>query len=1015
MDHQERKRSMPLLRKRPWSIVSLCVFAASLCIHQGAAFAEGEPAENFLKRLRAANYFDSAIAYLERVEKYPGIDPEFVKAIPLEKAQTFIDLATRGGSGDRDKYLDQAEAALSQFAKVKEHPRFSEAQMRLGSLQQYRGSQIMAKSDLDAEQKQLARKHLSAATQTYDATIADLKAILKTMQGQKVDAAKDPEKAALRDTYQYHYLQAQLKAGETRVLTAEAFEDPAKEAKPILDEALKRFSGMADKYSGYSQGAESTYYIGKVHELLGDKKKALTFYNDMVEAIDADPLREAKFKAATGLVNLHMGDSPPKFAPAIKAAQPLVKGIRPNEKMLPSVQDLRIALAKAYLAKSNDKENQKPTDMKRALSDGRTLLTDASKVAGPHLEETKELLATLGVSTKDVELPTAKPPKNLGEAIESARTILAATKGIDESLALLEKEKETAELKTQIENLGKQLRDNYSIGTQILRAGLGMANSRSDIQLLNQARQILTFTLYRQKLYRDTVVVGGFLARSSPGTDPGLAGGLMALSSLQQLLADVPSDENEGLILQLEKLGDFLNEKWPGNPDAAKAQGFRIQLLIQKDDYDGAKALITEMKDGPEKAAFRRLLGQLLYNQSIKLRFEKETPQADALLADAEKILVAGLNALPKNLIPGEALQAALVLARVFQDQGKSAEALKILDHPNYGPLTLIDKQGPPTKRFSGDLYSLAIKVLFAEMIAAKDPEPMLKRSSGVMEKLRAAYPGKDGAEKLNRIYVRMAQDLSKELQSSPPDKKAKLIKVFRVFLKRVTETTKDEATLNWAAQTLMVMGKEAMKPGETKATGDAAELIESAAELFKGLMGEDLSKRFQYAQALRLSGQYKTSLAELEAILKKNQMMLDAQIEAAVAYELWAGEQKTAKIASRVYNAALSGGRPAANGKNVIWGWGLISKQTNGKAAYREKFFDARYHVGLCRYLEGKKLGDKKIMAQAIRDITQIEALYPDMGGAKQRAKFDALLKEIQKAVGDRPTGLKPPPKKAA
>jgi hypothetical protein len=143
--------------------------------------------------------------------------------------------------------------------------------------------------------------------------------------------------------------------------------------------------------------------------------------------------------------------------------------------------------------------------------------------------------------------------------------------------------------------------------------------------------------------------------------------------------------------------------------------------------------------------------------------------------------------------------------------------------------------------------------------------------------------------------------------------------------------------------------------------------------------------------------------------------MMLDAQIEAALAYELWAGEQKTAKIASRVYNAALSGGRPAANGKNVIWGWGLISKQTNGKAAYREKFFDARYHVGLCRYLEGKKLGDKKIMAQAIRDITQIEALYPDMGGPKQRAKFDALLKEIQKAVGDRPTGLKPPPKNVA
>ncbi|MGB7345835.1 MAG: tetratricopeptide repeat protein, partial [Pirellulaceae bacterium] len=772
---------------------------------------------------------------------------------------------------------------------------------------------------------------------------------------------------------------------------------------------------IADKYANYPQGAQATLFLGQIQELLGDKAKAIQHYKDMVDAIDADPLRDAKFQAAAGLISMYMGESPPKIQAGIDVGNPLIKGIRPNEKNASSVQSLRLALGKALLAKSVDKDNQKPTDMKRALAEGRGLLNDASKVPGPHADEVKELLAGLGISQEEADLPTAEQPKSLADALDSARTILAATQNIEESLQLLNEKDETDELKKQKEDLTKQLRDTYSIGVQILRAGLGMANSRVDNELLNQARQFLAFTLYRQQQHRDTVVVGTFLAKNSPGTDAGLKGGLMALSSLQHLLADVPADENDGLLLQLEKLGDFLTKTWPDNPDAAKAQGVRIQLLLQKDDFDGAKQLITEMKAGDERGAFQRLLGQLLFNRSLQMRIDGKTEESKAIIDDAGKILQEGLDSISGNLIAGEAMQAAVVLARVFLDQDKSKEALAILDHPKYGPLKLILTQGSPTKSFSGDLYSTTIQAMFAEMIAASDPEPLLKRSEGIMEKLREAYPGKDGQEKLNRIYMRMAQDLSKELKKAPPAKKSKLIAVFKVFLNRMIETTKDDATLNWAAQTLMVMGKEAMQPAQVKATGQAAELIRSAADIFKSQMGDDLSKRFQYAHALRLSGDYKTALGEFEAILKQNQMMLDAQMEAALAYEYWAPEQKQAALSARVYKAALNGGRPGPNGKNVIWGWGLISKQTNGKKQYRDKFFEARYHVGLCRYMEGKKLGDKKTMEQAVKDITQIEALYPDMGGREQHAKFDALLKEIQRALGDRPTGLKPLPPPAA
>ena len=46
----------------------------------------GEPAADFLKRLRAAGYYDTAIDYLGRLDQYPGVESTILDAIPLEKA-----------------------------------------------------------------------------------------------------------------------------------------------------------------------------------------------------------------------------------------------------------------------------------------------------------------------------------------------------------------------------------------------------------------------------------------------------------------------------------------------------------------------------------------------------------------------------------------------------------------------------------------------------------------------------------------------------------------------------------------------------------------------------------------------------------------------------------------------------------------------------------------------------------------------------------------------------------------
>ena len=94
---------------------------------------------------------------------------------------------------------------------------------------------------------------------------------------------------------------------------------------------------------------------------------------------------------------------------------------------------------------------------------------------------------------------------------------------MDKGLQLLAKQAETPELAKQKESIEEQLFNSYSIGSQVLRAGLVMINKETDNETVNQARFLHTYFLYQQRQHRDAVVTGSFLARHAPGADLGFA------------------------------------------------------------------------------------------------------------------------------------------------------------------------------------------------------------------------------------------------------------------------------------------------------------------------------------------------------------------------------------------------------------------------------------------------------------------------------------------------------------
>lgn len=1004
-------RPMPLARRL--AIWTFAGFVGAVGFAATSGLAAGEPAQDFLARLRAAGYYDTAIIFLDRLDQYPGVPGEMKNAVSLEKAQTYIDAAAASRSvATRDEFLQTATSELREFLKQGSHPRQSEARLLLGRLQMVRAAQLLSGEPDDAKRKSARESYLAAAT-TFDEIAETLREKLKSMQGAKIDAAKNPDQAALRDQYRGEFLKGLASSADARFEAAKTYADPGKQGKKELEKALEIYTDLSEKYEDFPPGAIAMLSRGLVQEELGKANEAIDSFIRMLEFQDFDPLRDAKIQATSGFIRLSLAEKPPRVQSAIDRGQGMLDSVRPNERRMATVLDLQLELAKAYLAKAKDKENLKPVEIKRAESNGRQLLTKTSKVPGTQADQAKSLLAEMGIEVESDEvaatLSTSEDPTSLEEAYGKSIDLYQAAETLAESIKSLGNGKAD---QAKRKDVSEQVAQTRSTAIQVLSRGLSMVNSKTETEVANSARQLLAFLLYQDERFRDASVVGRFLAQSAPGTEIGMKGGVIARNALQNLLVTDPT--NKAMADQVRELAAFAIAAWPGNPETDLFQRLVVELALQDDDFDAAKTLVAKMPEGPSQAAMRRKVGLFLWQESYKQQTAGNEPEAQKFLADAKKELKSGLDGIPGKLADADAMKAALVLAKIHLKLGETDQAAKIMDSDKYGPTKLAEKFAGDDEVFASDLYSTELNILVGRMTAPNsDTDKLINRASDVMDKLRASVSGPDSEKRLTAIYLRMASDIREQLDTATPIQKTKLVQAFQVFLERIAKSTNDDATLQWIGATTMGLAESTMGPGDTRAVGQAATLLETTVATFESLKAKSkeapLTVDFQLGRAQRLLGQYDSAVKTFKALLSTKENMLDAQMEIALAYEQWAGTPNF-KYAELAYKWALNGTMANPTTKqNTVWGWGKISQRTSGRQEFKDKFFEARYHVALCRFLWGKKAGEKALIQKSVSDITTVSALFPTLGGPEQRQKFDALLKLIQKELGEKPEGLPP------
>jgi hypothetical protein len=1050
---------------------------AGVLLQTGVAVAV-EPATAFLNGLRDKKLYDVAIDYLDVAAKNPAVPVEFKQTILYERGVTLVEGAKANRDPIlREKQLDEGQTTLEKF--ITSNPQsmlIIAARSQLGNVVVERARSRMKKSEKApaATKSQLwteARGFYGQALKVFEELSKEIATKLKAYPA-AIDEKKEAKKHEEREQFRKDYLQAELLTAATREEMAETYEAGVKDRNTALEAAAKEYGEIYDKYRTRLAGLYARMYQGRCLQKLGKHKDALGYFTELLTNPDNEPpFRTLRVKVSEMAIDswidqklyLEVIDKSKDKRPA-----QLVDSARPAEDKSEEFMAMRLGIARAmklYADELKVKDSKDP-NIKKTMQEGGKLVRYVMKFPSPSQEKAREMLPDFGgesgaVDDKPDPTNFAEARKAGKEAIDEMQTANLLVKELPERMKTIKDAAEKAEMQKQFENAQKQSISAKDDAVRYFKMALAFSDATTDVGELNLVRYLLCYLAYANSNYHEAAVLGDFIARRYPDSQGARQCGKITMASYIKMYSEKdpknPDESKEFEAKQIIAICKYISEKWPDSPEAAEAINTLIPFMIKEKRLDDAQAYLDQIpKDAPTRGPSELKIGQSLwaafYEGSRELRdydnaeikpegFDrpKKAAELDALKTKAKTILIDGVTRMQAS---GEVspitVTAVLSLAQIYVDTNEPAKAATLLEDPKIGTLTLARKNDPTTQRdgFQEETYKTALRAYISSLSAAGvNPDEVIKKAEGIMTSLDEMFKDDPkGQAKLIGIYVSLAKDLQKQMELADAASKVALGKGFEAFLAQMSKKSTDIKILNWVAETYRGMG-ESFGPVSKGITPEAAKYFNEAVatylrilEMYKKdpkLMAPAMatSLKLQIARTNRATGKYKEAMDLFDEILKAQNMLLPVQIEAAKTYQDW-GALKGDKMEVN-YQRAIFGAREVVDPKtkakkNNIWGWAQIAKVVASKAEYKEIFHEARFNLALARYAYAMKLAGAEQKTQlgfAKRDIAVMYGFYPDLGGDKWKAQYEALLKNIQIGLGERPVGLtalkapEPPP----
>ncbi len=1016
---------------------NVCLVRCILCLAGALLFVSSsrgeEPVARFLERLRQQKLFDLAVVYLDRSAAAGLLNPTTLQNLELEKIILRQESVAASKSGkDREARAQQVEQDLQKFLSSNpNHARRTEAKLKLADIWLTRAQELLDKGD---DQKQSAREYFQKSMDLFGASVTELRPILESMQGAKVDP-NDREKLALRERYQEEYRQAEILQAYCAMRLGDTFASGSSDARAWLTKAKELFSGIIKKTTDRREAGRHVLcllYRGQTLVKLGENDEALDSFIRVADITEGGAFRTWVVQATTEIVKLLSNPKQAKFEAAIERGDRLLKTAQANERFQPEWIDLQFVVAEAKLgwASKIAKEPNGDLRSKTIRSEVRSAIQALARRPGPQQDRARSFLADLGVEVKDASGDKPIEIKNFADGMRAIREKLDESRDFTLQVDVLQTrraeadEEERANIDAELVRVRSDMDSIFDVALDLTQRTIAQYSAEDSREDLLQARYYLAFILVKLERYWDAAAVADFTCRSSLGQELGQKAGGLALFSYRKLLESVGPERKANFRSTIESLSSFLLEQWPAAEESRVAVTNLLQLAVESQQWEDVERYLDMIpKDAPDHGRIARELGYMRWSQyavavDAKKKSGEELGDADrAVLAQAQRLLELGLSELKTETLDERSIQAAVALARIYLNADRIADAQSILSRENIGPLSVARSRREliNDQRTLSEIFRLNMRI--SVLLASRNGTPLTVDAvqTLVHEMNSAAEPG----QFVNDLVLLSQELIDQFKQGGNVSTQTSLLELFPELMDQATQASGSIELLDWIGKSaLNVVELAKGNPTLAPKTDRLASVAESAikkmlmvAESNPGVLTDQRKEQLSIlqSQAARNRGNYADAVNLLTEVVRKNNSNLLAQLELARTYQLWGMSAKSQEY----LKAALLGAEyNAATRTSVVWGWGRISQRLASQPKFQDYFLESRLNLAECRYqiamLESEAAAKSKTMETAFEDVRKTVLSFPNLESKEWETKFDLLLRKIQRELRREEIGLR-------
>ena len=1006
-------------------------FASSLPAAEKAAAAAGMEAgernglaTQYIEGLRKRGWHDTVLETLDRASEDPLASSEFLKRVALERAITWAAMAKQTPS--RRKQAELISQATSEFLRYAEDDPNTRHQVvalsQAGDLLQQQARSALAAADRlpqqagDQRQEQhtKARSLMNQASEVLAELLTSCASQLKSLP-KAVALQNDPAARSLQALLENKQAETQFQLAKLQMDRADTYAQNSSNYTEALQAAAKDFKKLQEDYKDKLIGFYGRLYEGRCHQQLGQAKKALSSFDNLIDQpIDHPDFRRLVARAYRYRAELHLEDN--NFEKAIEECREWLNHSRNDELEKPEWLAVMFRLANAYEAQALTPAGS--ADAHRLRSEAMELLRKVARNSGEFQRQARAAIAPVGGSSGTVAVRSFDDAFSAGkEALDQMNSSQLTAK-----LAAENNPSAVGELQQQVTVFKSQAIHYYE-------TCLKLTDRETPLDQLISARYSLCWLYWEADRPAEAALIGEFLAQRYPENQFAPVAAKLALAAYERMYhaarqqgAAESTYEGE----QLTSMAQLLISRWPESEDAAVAMNLLLNIALRGNRVAEAEAMLERLP-AASRAGAELSLGGSLWTRYLQSTSSSEGPPTDEqqnLKQRAIELLSGGFDSIRKRGDPNssEAVNV-LYLSQALLAEGQFERAVEVLEDPRAGPLTLVQDNAAAAKRkeYVLEVYKAALRAF----VSIKPPQR--EKAQRIMESLESTIPsGANAGEQLTRIYLSLGRQLQRQINELSAAGKAEQAQdvagAFGDLVKRVTAqggAGENWKLQKWIAQTNHQLGKGLRGQSAQRYYGQAESawraLLAKAAKDPKFAPSEIavLVVRKQLGDCLQAQEKFAEAFDEYTTLLKQKPTMLELQQAAALALQAAGRDEKNPEKLEQAIRGAL----PQANNKNLVWGWLRLATiadsqkrkavQTAGASSpkatkYHDLFFAARLQVVQARFASAElATGEKrkKQLDTAKQSLKSMQQLYPELGGPRWKSQYLELLKKIESA----------------